>query len=207
MTLRIGSPAPAFDLPATSGGNVSLASLRGKKVVLYFYPRDMTPGCTVEACDFRDRHGALAAAGAVVLGVSKDSLGSHDKFRDKYGLPFTLLADTDSVVAKKYGAYGQKMMYGKPVIGTIRTTVVIDEKGAVARVWSPVKVAGHGDAVLAFVRGEPDAPSAKPAAKKPAAKKPAAKKPAAKKPAAKKPAAKKPAAKKPAAKKTARRAR
>lgn len=176
MSLNPGSPAPDFDLPSTKGGNISLSSLRGKKVVLYFYPKDQTPGCTVEACDFRDRFGPISRSGAVVVGVSKDSLASHDKFRAKYSLPFPLVTDTDSALAKSYGAYGQKMMYGKPVIGTIRTTVVIDENGRVARVWSPVKVAGHGDAVLAFLRGEeapaaPAAPKKKPAKKKPAKKK------------------------------------
>lgn len=174
MPLRPGSPAPAFELPSTGGATLSLASLRGSKVVLYFYPRDMTGGCTAEACDFRDRHAQLVEAGAIVLGVSKDSLGSHDKFRLKYALPFPLLTDADNVVAKKYGAYGQKMMYGKPVTGTIRTTVVIDEAGRVEHVWSPVRVAGHGDAVLAFVRGEPTAAKAAPK-KKPA---PPKKKPA-----------------------------
>ena len=180
MTLRVGSAAPSFELPSTGGATLSLEALRGSKVVLYFYPKDQTPGCTVEACDLRDRHRPLVSAGALVVGVSKDSVGSHDKFRDKYSLPFPLLCDADNAVAKRYGAYGQKMMYGKPVVGTIRTTVVIDEQGRVARVWSPVRVAGHADEVLAFVRGEAAAP---PPAKKPAAgKKPAAaKKPAAKK--------------------------
>ena len=189
MTLRTGSPAPAFELPSTGGASISLASLAGNKVVLYFYPKDQTPGCTVEACDFRDRHGPIVASGAIVLGVSKDSLASHDKFRTKYTLPFPLLTDADSAVAKAYGAYGQKMMYGKPVIGTIRTTVVIDEQGRVAHVWSPVKVAGHGDAVLAFLRGEaPPAPA--PAKKAAPARKtaPARKAAPAKKAKAKKPA-------------------
>jgi peroxiredoxin Q/BCP len=161
MTLTPGSPAPDFELPSTGGATISLSSLRGNKVVLYFYPKDQTPGCTVEACDFRDRHGAIVAGGAIVIGVSKDALPSHDKFRVKYSLPFPLLTDADSAVAKAYGAHGEKKMYGRPVTGTIRTTVVIDERGKVARVWSPVKVEGHGDEVLAFVAG--GTPAAKPA--------------------------------------------
>ena len=154
MALTLGTKAPAFKLPSTSGGEVSLASLRGRKVVLYFYPKDDTPGCTVEACDFRDHLALLEAAGAEVLGVSKDPLAAHERFRSKHALPFPLLSDEGSAVAKAYGAYGQKMMYGKPVTGTIRSTFLIDEQGKVARVWSPVKVPGHVQAVLAALRGE-----------------------------------------------------
>lgn len=180
MAIAEAAPAPEFTLQS-SGGPVSLRGLRGKKVVLYFYPKDNTPGCTQEACDFRDRFPKVKSANAVVLGVSKDSLGSHDKFASKFELPFTLLSDPDSAVAKQYGAFGKKLMYGKPVVGTIRSTVLIDEQGRVARIWSPVKVAGHAEEVLAAVEGRAEAP----APKKPAAKKPAPKKPAPKKPAAK----------------------
>ncbi len=151
--LAPGDTAPLFSLPSTDGAEVSLKALRGQKVVLYFYPRDNTPGCTQEACDFRDQTARLSALGAVVLGVSKDSLSSHAKFRDKYKLPFTLLSDSDNQVAKTYGAYGQKMMYGKPVVGTIRSTFVIDEHGKVLARWSPVRVAGHVDDVLAVLSG------------------------------------------------------
>jgi peroxiredoxin Q/BCP len=133
---------------------LSLGDLKGKKVVLYFYPKDSTPGCTTESCDFRDRDEAIRAAGAVVIGVSKDSLASHEKFRAKYELPFTLLTDKESQVATAYGAFGEKNMYGKKVMGTIRSTFLIDEKGVIERTWSPVKVAGHAEAVLAAVRGE-----------------------------------------------------
>lgn len=164
MDLHVGDPAPSFDLPSTTGQSLSLASLRGKKVVLYFYPKDQTPGCTRESCDFRDRHEALEGSGAVVLGVSKDSLKSHENFREKQGLPFPLLSDADNAVARAYGAYGEKMMYGKPVTGTIRSTFLIDEDGKIARIWSPVKVDGHAEEVLAAVRGEtgPDVHEAPP---------------------------------------------
>ena len=176
MALEPGSPAPDFSLPSTSGRDVSLGSLRGQKVVLYFYPRDDTPGCTREACAFRDNLARVTGAGAVVLGVSKDSPASHAKFRGKYELPFHLLTDADNDVARRYQAFGKKTLYGRSFEGTIRTTYLLDEKGRVAAAWSPVKVDGHADAVLAALRGE-RAPSAPPkAAKKPLAKKPAAKK-------------------------------
>lgn len=155
MALAAGTMAPDFRLPSTTGSEIGLSDLRGKKVVLYFYPRDSTPGCTTESCDFRDRHDALEQEGAVVLGVSKDSLASHEKFRTKYELPFPLLTDADNAVATLYEAYGEKMMYGKKVMGTIRSTYLIDEEGKIAAVWSPVRVAGHAEEVLAVVRGEP----------------------------------------------------
>lgn len=180
--LKPGQKAPTFSLPSTSGATVSLASLRGRKVVLYFYPRDNTPGCTVEACDFRDQHSALQKAGAVVLGVSADSLKSHAGFRAKFELPFDLLVDEGSKVATAYGAYGEKLMYGRKVQGTIRSTFLIDESGSVAAVWSPVKVKGHVEAVLAALTGAPaaaPAPAKKPAAKKAAPAKPKAPKQAA----------------------------
>jgi peroxiredoxin Q/BCP len=170
--LKLGDPAPDFALPSTSGDTIALKDLRGEKVVLYFYPRDDTPGCTREACDFRDNIARVAKHGARVLGVSKDKLASHDKFRAKYELPFELLSDADNAVAKKYGAYGEKKLYGKPIVGTIRSTFLIDEKGRIAGVWSPVKVDGHVDAVIAQLSGGA-APSTAPkrAAKKPAPRK------------------------------------
>ncbi len=146
--MEAGDKAPTFTLPSTEGGDKSLKDYAGKKLVLYFYPKDATPGCTREACDFRDNMARLKKAGAAVVGVSKDSLTSHAKFREKQALPFELLTDADNAVAKAYNAYGEKNMYGKKVMGTIRTTVLIDEKGKVMKVWSPVKVKGHVDQVL-----------------------------------------------------------
>ena len=167
MALQPGAEAPAFRLPATTGEEISLEDLRGRKVVLYFYPKDSTPGCTQEACDFRDRDEALQGAGVVVLGVSKDSLASHDKFRAKYELPFPLLTDQDNAVATAYGAFGEKNMYGRKVLGTIRSTFLIDENGTIQRTWSPVRVAGHADDVLAAIKGE-EAPKASAGRSKPA---------------------------------------
>ena len=162
----IGDPAPAFSLPSTSGKDVSLSALRGKRVVLYFYPKDDTPGCTREACGFRDNMARLSGHGAVVLGISRDSIAAHEKFRKKYGLPFELLSDPGASVGKAYGAFGKKMMYGKPVVGTIRSTFLIDEKGRLARIWSPVKVDGHVDAVLRALAGDEAEPASQPAARK-----------------------------------------
>jgi thioredoxin-dependent peroxiredoxin len=145
--IQEGKKAPEFELASSEGGEVSLKGLRGKTVVLYFYPKDDTPGCTREACAFRDNQAALKKKGVVVLGVSGDSLAAHDKFRAKYKLNFPLLSDPDKAVAKKYGAWGEKVLYGKKSIGVIRSTVLIDPAGKVAHHWSRVKSAGHADAV------------------------------------------------------------
>lgn len=158
--VQVGDKAPEFNLPSSSGGKVSLSKLRGKQVVLYFYPKDDTPGCTKEACDFRDNLGRAKASGAAVYGVSKDSLASHERFRGKYSLPFELLSDEDNAVAKAWGAYGTKTMYGKKVLGTIRSTFLIDQQGKVAAVWSPVKVDGHVEKVLAALSGKGEAEAA-----------------------------------------------
>ena len=129
MNLQTGGAAPEFTLPSSEGGDVSLADLRGKKVVLYLYPKDDTPGCTKEACGFRDSHEEIVDAGAVVLGVSADDLGSHTEFIRKFDLNFPLLADEDKAVATSYGAWGEKQLYGKTIIGMIRKTFLIDEQG------------------------------------------------------------------------------
>jgi peroxiredoxin Q/BCP len=146
--IQEGSKAPAFAMASSEGGEVSLDGLRGKTVVLYFYPKDDTPGCTREACGFRDSQAALRKKGVVVLGVSGDSLASHEKFSKKYDLNFPLLADPGHVVAKQYGAYGEKVMYGKTSMGIIRSTFIIDGQGVVRKVFPKVKVDGHVEQVL-----------------------------------------------------------
>jgi len=143
-----GQKAPGFALASSEGGRVSLEDLKGRVVVLYFYPRDLTPGCTKEACAFRDAQGQLRKRGVAVLGVSPDSVASHVKFRDAHGLNFPLLSDPDKAVAKKYGAYGEKTMYGRKVVGMIRSTFVIDAKGIVRKVFPRVRVDGHDAQVL-----------------------------------------------------------
>jgi peroxiredoxin Q/BCP len=150
--LREGQPAPDFELPSSDGPPVALRDLRGRPVVLYFYPKDDTPGCTREACAFRDAQAKLRKAGAVVLGVSPDSAESHRRFRDKYRLNFPLLADADKAVAKRYGAYGEKVLYGKKVKGMIRSTFVIDGAGVVRKVFAKVRVDGHDEQVLAALK-------------------------------------------------------
>ena len=143
-----GTKAPDFTLTADDGKKVKLSSLRGKPVVLYFYPKDDTPGCTKEACAFRDNQSALAKAGAVLLGTSPDDVASHVKFRDKYSLNFPLLADLDHQVAEKYGAWREKNMYGKKSMGVQRSTFLIDAEGVVRKVWKKVSVDGHDAQVL-----------------------------------------------------------
>jgi peroxiredoxin Q/BCP len=148
-----GETAPDFTLPADDGRQVKLSDLRAKPVVLYFYPKDDTPGCTKEACAFRDRTQDLKAQGAVVLGVSPDDVESHGQFRDKYSLNFPLLADADHQVAERYGAWREKNMYGKTSMGIQRSTFLIDGGGKVRKVWKKVNVDGHDEAVLAALGG------------------------------------------------------
>ena len=149
-----GKPAPEFELATDAGETVSLASLRGKNVVLYFYPKDDTPGCTTQACGIRDAWVEFERAGAVVLGVSPDDERSHEKFRSKYDLPFTLLADTDHSVAEQYGVWGEKSYLGRNYFGVRRSTFVIDENGKVKKVFEKVKPATHADDVLAALASD-----------------------------------------------------
>jgi len=147
--LPVGKKAPVFSLPASTGGKIALKDFLGEKfVVLYFYPKDMTPGCTQEACSFRDLQREFAEAGAVILGVSPDDLGSHEKFAAKHRLNFPLLYDAGGKVAAKYGAYGEKTRYGRTYTGNYRVTYLIDKEGKIARVWPKVNVEGHADEVL-----------------------------------------------------------
>ena len=146
--LAAGAKAPAFTLPDADGNKVSLSDYAGQKVVVYFYPRDDTPGCTKEACQFNDALSQFEGLGVPVIGISPDKQASHIRFRDKYGLRFPLLSDPEHKVMEKYGAWGEKMMYGKATTGVIRSTFLIDEKGKVARAWYSVKADGHAAKVL-----------------------------------------------------------
>lgn len=152
MSVQEGQIAPDFALPATDGSTVRLADLRGKKVVLYFYPKDDTPGCTKEACAFRDNLGVLQEMGVIVLGVSADSVASHQKFAQKYGLTFPLLADEGAQVANLYGVWKEKKMYGKVSMGIERTTFIIDEEGVVRKIFPKVRVDGHVEEVIEAIR-------------------------------------------------------
>jgi len=146
--LKIGDKAPEFNLVADSGEKISLKDYRGKKVILYFYPKDMTSGCTVEACDFRDNIKKIEKKNAVVIGVSPDGTKSHIKFKDKYELPFTLLSDESKKMLEDYGVWQEKSMYGRKYMGVVRTTFVIDEKGKIEKIFEKVKVDGHVEEVL-----------------------------------------------------------
>jgi peroxiredoxin Q/BCP len=148
MPVQEGKPAPAFSLESTDGKKISLKDFKGRRVVLYFYPKDDTSGCTAEACSFRDAFPDFTGQDAVILGVSPDDLKSHGKFQAKYSLPFPLLSDPDHAVAEKYGVWKEKSMYGRKYMGIERTTVVIDTAGKVAKVFAKVKVPGHHEEVL-----------------------------------------------------------
>lgn len=150
--IKADQKAPDFTLPSDDGTKIKLSSLKGSPVVLYFYPKDDTPGCTREACAFRDRSNDLRELGAKVLGVSPDSLDSHGKFRDKFKLNFPLLADADHKVAQKYGAWREKNMYGKKSMGIQRSTFLIDANGKVAKVWKAVQVEGHDQQVIDAIK-------------------------------------------------------
>ena len=152
--LNVGDKAPEFSLPSDSGTTVSLKSLRGKQVVLYFYPKDDTPGCTKEACGFRDAMKPIKKANTVVLGVSNDDEASHQKFIKKYDLPFTLLSDVDTTVSKAYGVYKEKNMYGKVYWGIERSTFLIDQDGKIKAIFRKVKVDGHVEEVMEKLESE-----------------------------------------------------
>ena len=149
---QVGDKAPDFDLPRDAGGSLSLASLKGKTVVLYFYPKAMTPGCTTEAEDFRDRSDAFKKIGAVVVGASKDSVARHDKFKAKHDLAFPLVSDADGALCEAYGVWVSKKLYGRDYMGIERATFLIDGDGVIRNVWRKVKVKAHAEAVLEAAR-------------------------------------------------------
>jgi peroxiredoxin Q/BCP len=148
MSVEVGDKAPDFTLPSDGGGKVSLKALKGKAVVLYFYPKDDTSGCTAESCAFRDALPNFSKAMAEIIGISRDSVASHDKFKAKYGLTFPLAADEEGKVCEAYGTWVEKSMYGRKYMGIERSTFLIDAKGVVRNVWRKVKVPGHAEAVL-----------------------------------------------------------
>jgi peroxiredoxin Q/BCP len=153
MTLAAGDKAPDFTLPTDGGGSVTLSALKGEAVILYFYPKDDTTGCTAQACAFRDAEASFKGAKTKVIGISKDSVASHDRFKKKYDLPFTLASDQDGHVCEDYGVWAEKSMYGRTYFGIVRTTFLIDKDGIIQRVWSKVKVPGHAAEVLAAAEG------------------------------------------------------
>ena len=152
MSVDLGEKAPDFTLPTDGAGSVTLSKLNGKKVVLYFYPKDDTSGCTAEACGFRDSFPDYGGTGAVVIGISKDSVASHDKFKKKHGLPFILASDTGGDVCEKYGVWVEKSMYGRKYMGIERATFLIDGAGTVRGAWRKVRVPGHVAEVLKAAR-------------------------------------------------------
>ncbi len=149
MSANEGDKAPDFTLATDGGGSLSLSSLKGHRVVVYFYPRDNTPGCTQESCDFRDLEPDFSKIDANIIGISKDSVASHDKFKSKFGLPFTLVADPDLEAIKGFDVWQEKTLYGKKSMGVVRSTFLIDENGVIQKVWRKVKVKGHAADVLA----------------------------------------------------------
>jgi peroxiredoxin Q/BCP len=169
--LAVGDRAPLFSLPSGDGETVSLKDYLGRNVILYFYPKDNTSGCTRQACDFRDASKHLKTTGAVVLGISPDSPASHEKFATKFELPFPLLADVDHKVAESYGVWAEKSMYGRKYFGIERSTFLIDPQGRLAAVWRKVKVPGHVDEVLQQLSGEGAVPEEKKKTARTAAKK------------------------------------
>ncbi len=152
-TATVGKKVPAFKLPATSDTQVQITKLKGKKVIIYFYPKDSTPGCTKEGEGFRDNYKKFKRQGAEIFGVSRDSLKSHEKFKDKYDFPFELISDEDETLCQIFDVIKEKNMYGKKMMGIVRSTFVIDENGKLVKEWRKVKVPGHVEEVLEFVKG------------------------------------------------------
>ena len=152
MTVELGKQAPDFELLANNGETVKLSSLRGSNVVLYFYPKDMTPGCTTEACDFRDQSALFKELNAVILGISPDPVERHQKFVEKYGLPFLLLADTEHRVAEEFDVWKLKKNFGKEYMGIERSTFIIDKNGSLVKEWRKVQVKGHVENALAYIK-------------------------------------------------------
>ena len=152
--LEVGNKAPSFTLMGDDGKEYSLEDYKGKKVLLYFYPKDNTPGCTKEACSLRDWNSEIIKRGVTVMGVSKDSIQSHNRFRDKHGLNFILLSDPEKTVHMAYDAWGEKKLYGKISLGTIRKTFLIDENGNIEKIWNKVAVATHGEDVVKYLDKE-----------------------------------------------------
>lgn len=152
MSLEIGQAAPDFTLKASSGQEVSLSDYKGKNIVLYFYPKDMTPGCTTQACDFRDQHEQFADVNAVIIGISPDPIERHHKFIEKHGLPFILLADEENIAAELYGVWKLKKNFGKEYMGIERSTFIIDQSGNLVNEWRKVKVKGHVEEALQYIR-------------------------------------------------------
>ncbi len=152
MTIEVGDKAPDFTLPTDNGGELTLSELKGKKVVLYFYPKDSTPGCTTQAKGFRDEIKAFAEANCVIVGASEDTIKRHDNFKAKQELNFPLVSDAESDLCESYGVWQEKKMYGKTFMGIVRTTFIIDEEGIVQKIWPKVKVKGHVEEVLETVQ-------------------------------------------------------
>ncbi|MBM7619582.1 peroxiredoxin Q/BCP [Bacillus tianshenii] len=152
MTVETGKKAPDFSIEATNGEKVKLSDYKGKNVILYFYPKDMTPGCTTQACDFRDQHENFSELDTVILGVSPDPLSKHEKFIEKHGLPFLLLVDEDHKVAELYDVWKLKKNFGKEYMGIERSTFIIDKEGQLVKEWRKVKVKGHVEEALAYIK-------------------------------------------------------
>jgi len=150
--LKIGNKAPAFNMPTDTGEKIALKDLKGQSLILFFYPKDMTPGCTKEALQFRDKFNDFNKLGFKIIGISKDSITRHEKFKEKHDLPFTLASDESTQICEKYGVWAEKNMYGRKFMGIVRSTFLIDNNGVIQGIWRKVKVAGHSDEVLAAAK-------------------------------------------------------